>query len=713
MNKYVVTRMNERKGYSVPRSRTQEDSSSLAPPMAQVKPQILEKHGHVRTDPYYWLNDRENPDVIAYLTTENEYTEAVMAPRKPLEENLFEEIKGRIKQTDLSVPYKLDDYYYYSRFEEGKEYPIFCRKKESLEADEHIMIDANVLAEGHEYFSIGGMTISFEQNLLAYATDTQGRRIYTIQFKNLDTEELLSDTITGVTGNMAWANDNRTLFYSRQDPTTLRSYQICRHVLGEDPAQDVLVYEETDETFSVAVFKTKSKRYIMIGAHQTVSSDYRYVEAEQPEGDLKVFLPRARDHEYDVEHYQDSFYIRTNWQAKNFRLMKTPIEHTDQPHWEEVIAHRDDVLLESFELFRDYLVVEERQLGLIHIRVMPWSGERDHYLDFGEPTYLAGVGENPDFNTTQLRFGYTSMTTPNSVFDYDMATREKVLLKQEEVLGGFEREKYCTERVWATATDGAQIPISLVYQKGCAKDGNNPLVLYGYGSYGACMDATFSSPRLSLLDRGFVFAIAHIRGGEELGRHWYEDGKLLQKRNTFTDFITCAEHVIEHGYTNPEKIFAMGGSAGGLLIGAVVNMRPDLFKGAVAQVPFVDVITTMLDPNIPLTTGEYDEWGDPNDKKAYEYILSYSPYDNVEAKAYPHLLVTTGLHDSQVQYWEPAKWVAKLRTMKTDQNRLLLKTNMDAGHGGASGRFRRLKELAFIYTFLLDLVGNHTTTPGT
>ncbi len=685
-------------------AQKQEVPSLITPPIAKPNPVTLEKHGHTRIDPYYWMNDRENPDVIAYLTAENDYTEAVMSHRKQLEHDLFEEIKGRIKQTDLSVPYKLDDYFYYTRFEEGKEYPIFCRKKESLDADEQIMLDANVLAEGHEYFAIGGMAVSFNQNLLAYASDTQGRRIYTIHYKNLDTGELLADTMTGVTGNMAWANDNQTLFYSKQDPATLRSHQICRHALGDDPSNDVLVDEEEDETFSTAVFKTKSKRYVMIASQQTVSSEYRYIGADHPTEEFTVFLPRARNHEYDVEHDQDWFYILTNWQAKNFRLMKTSVEQTDQAHWQEVIPHRDDVLLESFELFRDYLVLEERQHGLTNLRVIPWSGDGEHYLDFGEPTYLAGIGENPDFNTPLLRFGYTSMTTPNSVFDYNMETREKVLLKQEEVLGGFDREKYCTERVWATATDGVQVPISLVYQKGCNKDGNNPLLLYGYGSYGACMDANFSSPRLSLLDRGFVFAIAHIRGGEELGRHWYEEGKLLHKKNTFTDFIACAEHVIAQGYTKPERLFAMGGSAGGLLMGAIVNMRPDLFKGAVAQVPFVDVITTMLDPNIPLTTGEYDEWGDPNHKESYEYIMSYSPYDNVQAKAYPHLLVTTGLHDSQVQYWEPAKWVAKLRTMKTDGNRLLLKTNMDAGHGGASGRFRRYKELAFVYTSLLDLV---------
>lgn len=682
----------------------QEASSSVTPPIAQAKPVELKKHGHTRIDPYYWLNDRENPEVISYLTAENDYAEAVMSHRKQLEQDLFEEIKGRIKQTDLSVPYKLDAYYYYTRFEEGKEYPIFCRKPGSLDADEQIMLDVNVLAEGHEYFAIGEMAISFEQNILAYAFDAQGRRIYTIRFKNLDTGELLVDTVADVTGNMAWANDNRTLFYSKQDPTTLRSYQIWRHVLGGDPSKDTLVYEEQDETFSTVVFKTKSKRYVMIASHQTVSSEYRYLEADHPTGEFTVFLPRVREHEYDVEHYRDWFYIRTNWQAKNFRLMKTPVEQTDQAHWQEVIPHRDDVLLESFELFRDHVVLEERKKGLINLRVMPWSGQDEHYLDFGEPAYLAGIGENPEFNTPLLRFVYTSMTTPNSVYDYNMNTREKVLLKQEEVLGGFDRDKYRTERVWAIAPDGVQVPISLVSQKGCVQDGSNPLLLYGYGSYGACMDASFSSARLSLLDRGFVFAIAHIRGGEELGRQWYEDGKLLRKKNTFTDFIACARHLIAQGYTNPQKLFAMGGSAGGLLIGAVVNMRPDLFKGAVAQVPFVDVITTMLDPAIPLTTGEYDEWGDPNQKDYYEYILSYSPYDNVEAKAYPHLLVTTGLHDSQVQYWEPAKWVAKLRTMKTDQHRLLLKTNMDAGHGGASGRFRRLKELAFIYTFLLDLV---------
>lgn len=677
----------------------------LTPPQAKVLPTTLEKHGHQRIDNYYWLNKRDNPEVLAYLTAENEYAKAAMAHREGLEEALFEEIRGRIKQTDLSVPYKLDDYFYYTRFEEGKEYPLYCRKLRTLEADEELMLDVNVVAEGHEYCSVGGLAISFGQGILAYAVDTQGRRIYTIRFKDLGSGELLPDMIPEVTGNLAWANDNRTLFYSKQDPATLRSFQIYRHSLGTEGGQDELVYEETDETFSASVFKTKSKRYLMITSHQTVSTEYRYLDANDPLGEFQVLVPRERDHEYDVDHYEDAFYIRTNFRAKNFRLMTTTVGKPAKEHWQEMIPHREDVLLESFELFQDYLVVEERKRGLIQLRVLPWKGGDEHYLDFGEPTYFASLGENPEFNTPLLRFVYTSMTTPNSVFDYNMATREKTLLKQEEVLGGFDTTHYQTERLWASARDGMQVPISLVYRKGLEKNGKNPLLLYGYGAYGASMDASFSSSRISLLDRGFVFAIAHVRGGEELGREWYERGKLLNKKNTFADFIDCAEYLLREGYTNQERLFAMGGSAGGLLMGAVVNMRPDLFKGVVAQVPFVDVVTTMLDSNIPLTTGEYDEWGDPNQSDYYQYILSYSPHDNVQAKAYPHLLVTAGLHDSQVQYWEPAKWVAKLRAIKTDENLVLLKTTMEAGHGGLSGRFRRFKELAFIYAFLLDLAG--------
>jgi len=673
--------------------------------MVKIVPKRLEKDGHVRVDNYYWLKERENPEVIDFLKKENEYTKAVMAHTEALEKTVFQEIKGRIKQTDLSVPYKLDDYFYYTRYEDGKEYPIYCRKKGSLDGPEEIMLDANTLAEGHEFLSVDTRAVSFGQDILAYAVDTKGRRFYTIYFKDLKTGELLKDVITNVTGNMDWANDNRTLFYSRQDPTTLRSYQIYRHVLGTEPSEDQLVYEETDDTFSIFVFKTKSKKYMMIGCFQTLSREYRYLVADNPNGDFKVFLSREKEHEYQIDHFQDKFFIRTNDQAKNFRLMSTPVGNTGKENWQELIPHRSDVFLENFEIFNDHLVLEERKGGLIYIRIIPWEESEEHILEFDEPAYQAHISINLQFDTPILRYVYTSMTTPNSVYDYNMVTREKVLLKRDEVLGGFDSLNYITERLHVRADDGAEIPVSVVYRKGVKKDGQNPLLLYGYGSYGMSMDASFSSPRLSLIDRGFIYAIAHIRGGEELGRHWYEDGRQLKKKNTFTDLIACGDYLIREGYTNREKMFAMGGSAGGLLMGAVTNMRPDLFKGVVAEVPFVDVLTTMLDESIPLTTGEYDEWGDPNKKEYYDYILSYSPYDNVEAKDYPHLLVTTSLHDSQVQYWEPAKWVAKLRAIKTDKNRLLLKTNMDAGHGGASGRFKRYGEIASHYTFLLDLAG--------
>jgi oligopeptidase B len=675
-------------------------------PAAKVIPKTLEIHGDVRTDNYYWLNDRENPDVVAYLEAENAYTDAVMAHTKPLEDQLFEEIKGRIKQDDSSVPYKLDDYYYYTRFEEGKEYPIHCRKKGALEAPEQIVLDVNVPAQGHEYFAARGLKVSSGQNILAYGVDTVGRRIYSIVFKNLETGEMLADVIPEVTATSAWANDNKTLFYAKQDPMTLRSFQIYRHVLGTDPANDPLVYEEKDEEFSTYVWKTKSKKYIFIASFQTLSAEYRYVDASSPDAAFTVFLPREAEHEYSLDHYKDKFYIRTNYQAKNFRLMETPVDKNDKKHWKNVIAHRDDVLLESFDIFRDYLVVEERKDGLIQLRVRPWSGSAEHYIEFAEPAYLAYVGENLDFNTSLLRYVYESLTTPESTYDYDMGTRKQVLLKREEILGGFDSKNYTTERLYAKARDGVKVPISIVYRNGMSKDGNNPLLLYGYGSYGYSMDAYFDAPVISLVDRGFIYALAHIRGGQEMGRWWYEDGKLLKKKNTFTDFIDCAEHLVKEKYTNSDKLFAMGGSAGGLLMGAIVNMRPDLFEGVVSHVPFVDVVTTMLDESIPLTTAEYDEWGNPNEKAYYDYMLSYSPYDNVEAKEYPNLLVTTGLHDSQVQYWEPAKWVAKLRAMKTNDNMLLLKTNMDAGHGGASGRYKRYRETAFHYAFLLNLVGN-------
>ena len=674
-------------------------------PRAKVIPHRLEQHGQVRVDNYYWLNDRSNPEVVAYLEQENTYTAAQRQHTADLEKTLFEEVKGRIKQTDLSVPFKQGDYLYYVRYEEGKEYALYCRKKGSQESPEEMMLNGNELAEGHEYFSLGNWMISSGQDILAYATDTQGRRIYSINFKNLSTGELLSDVIPSVTGNMEWGNDNRTLLYARQDPETLRSFRIYRHILGTDSAQDELVFEESDETFSAYVMKSKSKRFLMIGLHQTVSSEYWYLDADTPGDRFQVFHSRERGHEYDVDHLGEHFYIRTNDQAKNFRLMKTQDHLTEKRQWREVIPHRDEIFLEGFELFRDYLVVEERQEGLIHLRILSHTGAQQHELDFGEPAYLAALGDNYELDMPYLRFGYTSMTTPMTIYDYHMETREKVFLKQEEVLGDFQISHYQTERLSAPAADGTLIPISLVYRKGFSYNGSHPLLLYGYGSYGSSMDATFSSARLSLLDRGFVYALAHIRGGEELGRQWYEGGKLLQKKNTFTDFIACAEFLIQQGYADSQKIYAMGGSAGGLLMGAVMNMRPDLFHGMVAQVPFVDVVTTMLDSSIPLTTGEYDEWGDPNQREYFDYMLSYSPYDNVKAVAYPHLLVTAGLHDSQVQYWEPAKWVAKLRALKTDNHRLLLKTNMEAGHGGASGRFKRYEETAMIYAFLLDLAG--------
>jgi oligopeptidase B len=672
----------------------------------------LKKHGLTRGDDYYWLKERENPEVINFLEAENDYAKSAMAHTRCLEKTLFEEIKGRIKKTDMSVPYKLEDYFYYTRYESGKEYPIYTRKRGSLDGAEEIMLDVNLLAEGHEFFSVGGWAVSFGQDILAYAVDTQGRRIYTIHFKDLTTGESLNDEIPDVTGNIAWANDNKTIFYGKQDPVTLRSWRIYRHVLGTDTSKDQLVYEESDETFSAYVFKTKSKKYLMIVSSQTLSQEYRYLDANQPGGVFKIFLPREREHEYHIDHFADKFYIRTNDQAKNFRLMATSVETTGRENWQEIIPHRNDVLFEDFEIFRDHLVVEERKDGLTQIRIMPWAGGEEHYLAFEEAAYRADIDVNPEFDTTLLRFRYSSMATPLSIYDYDMANREKTLLKREEILGGFDPQNYVTERLYAPAADGALIPISLVYRRGVRKDGRNPLLLYGYGSYGASMDAEFSSSRLSLIDRGFVYAVAHVRGGQELGRQWYEDGKLLRKKNTFTDFIACGEYLIRERYADREKIFAMGRSAGGLLMGAVVNMRPDLFKGVVAEVPFVDVVTTMLDSSIPLTTGEYDEWGDPNNKEYYDYMLSYSPYDNVEAKDYPHLLVTASLNDSQVQYWEPAKWVAKLRALKTDQNRLLLATNMDAGHGGASGRFRRHKETAFCYAFLLDLAGEGARVEG-
>ncbi len=681
-------------------------SSELpSPPVAKSETKELEIHGHTRIDDYYWLRDRDDPEVIAYLEAENEYADRVLAHTRPLQEELYEEIVGRIKQEDSSVPYKLDDYYYYQRYEPGREYPIYCRKRGSLDAPEEIMLDSNELAEGHGFFSIRPPVVSPGQDLIAFGIDTQGRRFFTLHVKNLSTGEILPYSIPRTTANLAWANDNQTLFYGKQDPETLRAHRIYRHVVGTDPAGDPLMYEEPDETFRCFVTKTKSRRYLMIASTQTLSTEFRLLDADDPTGEFKVFHPRERNHEYQVDHFDRKFYIRTNLNAENFRLMETPVESTGRDRWREVIPHRPDVLLAGFEIFRDHLVLRERREGLIQLRIRPWAGEGEHYVDFGEPAYLAYVSANPEFDTPLLRYGYTSLTTPNSIYDYNMDEREKTLLKRDEVVGDFNPADYATDRLHAPGRDGVSIPISIVHRVDFPRDGSRPLLLYGYGSYGASMDATFDPARLSLLDRGFAYAIAHIRGGQELGRRWYEDGKLLRKKNTFSDFIDCAEFLIREGYTSPDGLFAAGGSAGGLLMGAVVNMRPELFKGVVAFVPWVDVITTMLDPDIPLTTSEYDEWGDPKEKEYYDYMLSYSPYDNVEAKDYPNLLITTGLHDSQVQYWEPAKWAAKLRALKTDDNLLILRTNMEAGHSGATGRFRRHEETALVYAFLLDQAG--------
>ncbi len=677
-----------------------EALAQIAPPKAKIVPKKLVKHKHIRTDNYHWLNKREDTDVIDYLNAENAYTDAMLKPTEALQNTLYEEMKARIKETDMSVPYLYDGYYFYTRYEEGQEYPIYCRKKGSLEAKEAILLDVNILAKGLDYCSVSSLAVSDDQKTLSFFIDTVGRRQYTLLFKNLVTGEMLTDKIQHATG-FAWTEDNQTIFFSRQDTETLRSYQVYRYTLGSN--KEELIYEEKDETFDVSVYRTKSKKYIIIASNSTLSDEYQYMDAGNPAGKFQIFLKRSHGHEYGIDHYADNFYILTNWDAKNFRLMTCPTTHIAKKKWAEVIPHRTDVLLEDIEIFKNYLVVEERKSGLTQMCIINWADKSTHYLEFDEPTYTLYGGTNATFDTDILRFGYTSLTTPSATYDYDMNTRQKTLLKQQEVLGGYNPQNYKSEYITATAQDGTKIPISIVYKKGFKKTGTAPLLLYAYGSYGLSLDATFSSTRLSLLDRGFVFAIAHIRGGQEMGREWYENGKMFKKKNTFTDFIDVAEHLINQKYTSKEFLCAEGGSAGGLLMGAVLNMRPDLFKGVIAAVPFVDVVTTMLDDSIPLTTGEYDEWGNPNKRACYEYMLSYSPYDQVKAQAYPHILVTTGLHDSQVQYWEPAKWVAKLRTMKTDQNMLIMKTDMSAGHSGKTGRFQYLKEIALEFAFLIHL----------
>ncbi|OLE76348.1 MAG: oligopeptidase B, partial [Bacteroidetes bacterium 13_1_20CM_4_60_6] len=620
-----------------------------------------------------------------------------------LQDRLYEELKGRVLQNDQSVPFREGNYFYYTRLVEGKNYPIYARKRGSLAAREEVMIDANALAEGKATLLVRDWQISSGEDLLAYLVDTTGGRVGTVYVKNLRTGEVLPDVIPSVIGSMAWAEDNRTLFYTKPDSISLRPSRIYRHTLGTPVASDPLVFEDTDETYYTSVFKTKSRQYVMIFSEQTMATEFRYVRADQPGAPFRVLIPRERGHEYFADHLGDSFYIRTNDHAKNFRLMRTPVARPGRDNWQEVIPHRPDVLLEDFDIFREYLVLSERKDGLVQLRVRPWAGRNEHYLEFGEPAYLAYVSTNRQFDTRVLRFVYTSLTTPTTTYDYDMSTRRKTLLKRDQILGGFDQANYVTERLYTTARDGARVPVSIVYRKGTARPA--PLLLTGYGSYGASSDPAFSSDRLSLLDRGFVFAIAHIRGGSEMGRGWYEDGRQLHKKNTFTDFVDVADDLVRRGFTAPDRLFARGASAGGLLMGAVTNMRPELFKGIIAAVPYVDVITTMMDASIPLTTGEYDEWGNPNDSTYYRYMLSYSPYDNVEHKPYPNLLITAGLYDTQVLYVEPAKWTARLRAMKTDTNRLILRTNMEAGHGGSSGRYKRWHDVAFEYAFLLDLAG--------
>ncbi|HSP11651.1 MAG TPA: S9 family peptidase [Salegentibacter sp.] len=679
----------------------------IIPPKAQKIEKKLEFHGDVRIDNYYWMNDREDPEVIEYLKSENDYNDKMTAHTKEFQEKLFEEMKSRIKEDDESVPYKLNGYWYLTRFEKGYDYPIYSRKKESLDAPEELMFNVNEMAEGHDYYSLGGLNVSEDNKLVAFGVDTVSRRKYTIQVKNLETGEILSDKIENTTGGSTWAADNKTLFYTKKDDQTLRSYRIYKHVLGTDSSEDELVFEEEDETFNTYVYKSKSREYIIIGYSSTLTTEYRILKADDPTGEFKVIQDRERGLEYSISHFGDHFYVLTNMDdATNFKLMKTPVDATSKENWTDVIPHREDVLLEDIDIFKEYLVVSERNNGLNKIKVMKWDDEEEYYIPFDNETYTAYTSINPSFDTDVLRYTYNSLTTPTSVIDFNMKTKEKSVLKEQQVLGGkFDKDNYTSERIWATASDGTKVPVSLVYRKGLEKDSKNPVLQYAYGSYGSTIDPYFSSVRLSLLDRGFVYAIAHIRGGEYLGRNWYEDGKLFRKKNTFTDFVDVSKHLIEENYTSSDHLYAMGGSAGGLLMGAVVNMAPELYNGVIAAVPFVDVITTMLDDSIPLTTGEYDEWGNPNNLEYYEYMKSYSPYDNVKAQDYPNMLVTTGLHDSQVQYWEPAKWVAKLREFKTDNNKLLFHTNMEAGHGGASGRFEALKEVAEEYAFLLDLEG--------
>ena len=680
---------------------------NLKEPIAEKIEKKLSIHGDTRIDEYYWLNQRGDKKVIDYLNAENSYRDLYMKDYKGLEEELFQEIKSRIKEDDSSVPYLDNGYYYYTRYEKGKQYPIYCRKKGNLEAKEEVLIDANIMSEGYDYFRVGDIEISPDDKVMAYSIDTLSRRIYTIYFMNLETREVHKENIKNTSGSITWANNSKTLFYNLKDIETLRTDRVMMHNLNSNSTDKEIFFEE-DETFSVYSYKTKNDKYIIIGSSATLSQEYRYVSADSPNKDFKIFQKRVNGLEYSIDHFDGKWFIRTNKdKATNFKLMICDENRTNKENWKDYISHRQDVLLEDIDLFNNHLVITERKTGLRRIEIRPWKGGNSHYIEFEDEAYSLYSSTNLETNTNKFRFSYSSMTTPNSVIEYDMNSKEKVVLKETEVLGGkFDKNNYVSLRVWAPARDGKKIPISLVYRKDMYKNGENPLLLYGYGSYGITNNASFSSVRLSLLDRGFVYAIAHIRGSQYLGREWYDDGKMFKKKNTFYDFIDSGKFLIKEGYSNDEKLFAMGGSAGGLLMGAVVNMEPKLFRGIVAGVPFVDVITTMLDEDIPLTTFEYDEWGNPNNKDSYDYMLSYSPYDQVEEKEYPAIFITTGYHDSQVQYFEPAKWIARLRDRRTNNEPLLMYCNMDAGHGGASGRFEAYKETAMEYAFFISLLEN-------
>jgi oligopeptidase B len=682
----------------------------IAAPMADKNPRTFVQHGDTIVDEYYWMNDffKKGPDsskVVDYLNAENAYLDTMMSGTKQFQVNLIAEMRGRIQEKDESVPITDNGFSYYTKTREGKQYYQYYRKALAPDAAEELLLDVDQMAEGKGYYSVSGLEVSPDNQWLAYGVDDVSRRQYTIFIKNLKTGVLLSESIPGTGGDPVWSADSKHLFYSSNNPVTLLSEKICRHSLNTASSSDVTVYTETDPSNYIGIYKTRSTKYLVIYSSATLSSEARILSADNPTGEFQIFQPRTKDVLYGIDHWEDQFLVRTNWEAKNFRLMSAPLNHTTREYWKELIPNRSDVLLESIEPFKNFWVINERKEGLTQLRIREMPSGQEHYLDFGEPAYMAYGGNNPEYKADFYRYQYTSLTTPNSTYDYRITGRKKELRKQQPVLGGFQRENYVTERRFVTARDGARVPLSIVYKKGTPIDGSSPLLLYGYGSYGASMDASFSANRLSLLNRGFVYAIAHIRGGQEMGRSWYEEGKLLKKKNSFQDFIDCGQYLIEQKFTGKGHLYAMGGSAGGLLMGAVVNMAPELWNGVIAQVPFVDVITTMSDPTIPLTTNEYDEWGNPANKEAYFYMKSYSPYDNLEKKTYPNLLVTTGLHDSQVQYFEPAKWVARLRATKTDKNLLLLKTNMEAGHGGSSGRFDNLKEVALNYAFLFALEG--------